>query len=62
MVSWKYGKYALRQIFMVNMYCNATALLKIDPQVYVEACKYGDAESQQCSMLSGNDNDGYLEV
>ena len=47
---------------MVNMYCNATAVLKIDPQVYVEACKYGDAESQQCSMLSGNDNDGYLEV
>ena len=38
-----------------NMYCNATAVLKIDcvykqgkkyhPQVYVEECKYADAEN-----------------
>ena len=44
-----------------NMYCNATAVLKIDsvykqgknyhPQVYVEECKYTDAENRQCNML-----------
>ena len=49
------------------MYCNATAVLKIDsvykqgknyhPQVYVEECKYTDAENQQCSMLSDDDDD-----
>ena len=54
------------------MYCNATAVLKIDSvykqsknyhlQVYVEESKYTDAESQQCSMLSDSDNDGYFEV
>ena len=54
-----------------NMYCNATAVLKIDsvykqgknyhPQVYVEECKYTDAENQQCSMLS-DDDDGFFEV
>ena len=53
------------------MYCNATAVLKIDsiykqgknfqPQVYVKECKYADAESQQCNMLSDND-DGLFEV
>ena len=45
-----------------DMYCNATAVLKIDsvykqgknyhPQTYVEECKYTDAEKQQCNMLS----------
>ena len=45
-----------------NMYCNATAVLKIDfvykqgknyhPQTYVEECKYTDAEKQQCNMLN----------
>ena len=56
-----------------NMYCNATAVLKIDsvykqgknyhPQVYVEECKYTDAENQQCSMLSDDDDDdGFFEV
>ena len=45
-----------------DMYCNATAVLKIDsvykqsknyhPQVFVEECKYTDAKSQKCSMLS----------
>ena len=54
-----------------NMHCNATAVLKIDsvykqgknyhPQVYVEECKYTDAENQQCNMLSGDD-DGFFEV
>ena len=59
-----------------DMYCNATAVLKIDsvykqgknyhPQVYVEECKYTDAEKQQCNMLSDDDDDddddGFLEV
>ena len=55
-----------------DMYCNATAVLKIDsvykqgknyhPQVYVEECKYTDAENQQCNMLSYYDNDGFFEV
>ena len=50
------------------MYCNAIAVLKIDSvykqnknyhmQVYIEECKYADAESQQCSMLSNLDDDG----
>ena len=50
-----------------SIHCNATAVLQIDsihkqgknyhPQVYVEECKYVDAESQQCSMLS-DDGDG----
>ena len=53
-----------------NMYCNATAVLKIDsvykqgknyhPQVYVEECKYTDAENQKYSML--NDDDGFFGV
>ena len=50
-----------------NMHCNATAVLKIDsvykqgknyhPQVYVEECKYTNAENQQYNMLSDDDND-----
>ena len=54
------------------MYCNATAVLKIDsvnrqgknyhPRVYVEECKYTDAENQQCSRLSDDDDDGLFEV
>ena len=54
-----------------DMYCNATAVLKIDsvykqgknyhPQVYVEECKYADAEKQQCNVLS-DDDDGFFEV
>ena len=53
-----------------DMYCNATTVFKIDsvykqsknyyPQVYIEECKYIDAESQQFSILS--DDDGYFEV
>ena len=55
-----------------DIYCNATAVLKIDsvykqgknyhPQVYVEECKYTDAENQQCSMLSDDDDDKFFEV
>ena len=55
-----------------DMYCNATAVLKIDsvykqgknyhPQVYVEECKYTDAEKKQCNMLSDDDDDGFFEV
>ena len=60
-----------------DMYCNPTAVLKIDsvykkgknyhPQVYVEECKYTDAENRQCSMLSDDDDDdddddGFFEV
>ena len=55
-----------------DMYCNATAVLKIDsvykqgknyyPQVYVEECKYIDAENQQCIMLSDDEDDRFLEV
>ena len=54
------------------MYCNATGVLKIDsvykqgknyhPQVYVKEFKCTDAENQQCSMLSNDDDDGFLEV
>ena len=54
-----------------DMHCNATAVLKIDsvykqgknyhPQVYVEECKYTDAENQQCNMLS-DDDDGFFEL
>ena len=53
------------------MYCNATAVLKIDSvckqgknyhlQAYDEGCKYINAENQQCSMLS-DDDDGFFEV
>ena len=55
-----------------NMHYNATAVLKIDfvykqgqkyhPQVYVEECKYINAETQQCSMLIDDDDDGFFEV
>ena len=56
-----------------DMYCNATAVLKIDsvykqgknyyPQVYVEEYKYTVAENRQCNRLSNDDNDdGFFEV
>ena len=32
------------------------------PQVYVEECKYTDAENQQGNMLSDDDEDGFFEV
>ena len=57
-----------------NVYCNATAVLIIDsvykqgknyyPQIYVEECKYTDAENRQCNMLSNDDDDddGFFEM
>ena len=55
-----------------NMHCNATSVLEIDsvykqgknyhPQVYVEECKYTDAEKQQCSVLSDDDDNGFFVV
>ena len=61
------------QVVPYDMYCNATAVLKIDsvyiqdknyhPQVYVEEYKYTDAESQQCNIFSDDDyDDGLFEV
>ena len=54
------------------MHCNATAVLKTDsvykqgkyyhPQVYIEECTHTNAENQQCSMLSDDDDDGFFEV
>ena len=59
------------QIVPCDMYCNATAVLKIDsvykqgknyhPQTYVEECKYTDVENKKCKMLS-DDDDGFFEV
>ena len=59
------------QVVPYDMYCNTTAVLKIDsvykqgrnyhPQVHVEESKYTDAENKQCSMLS-DDDDGFFEV
>ena len=50
-----------------DVYCNATALLKIDsmykqgknyhPQTYVEECIYTDVEKQKCSLLLSDDDD-----
>ena len=57
-----------------DVYCNATAVLKIGsvyklgknyhPQTYVEECKYIGIEKQKCSMLSDDDDDddGFFEV
>ena len=52
-----------------DMYCNATAVLKIDsvykqgknchPHAYVQECKYTYGRNQQCSMLS-DEVDGFL--
>ena len=60
------------QDVLYNMHWNATAVLKIysvykqgknyHPQVHVEECKYTDADNQQCSMLSDDDDDGFFEV
>ena len=64
-------KFSHGQDVPYDMYCNATAVLKIDsaykqgknyhPQVYVEESKYTDAENWQCNMLSDYD-DGIFEV
>ena len=54
------------------MYCNATAVLKIDfrykqskkyhPQLYVENFKYTDRKSKKYTMSSDLGDDGYFEV
>ena len=54
-----------------GMYCNATAVSKIDSvykqgknyhsQAYVEESKYTDVENQQCNMFI-DDNDGFFEL
>ena len=54
-----------------GMYCNATVMLKIDsaykqgknchPQIYLEECKYTDAENRQCNM-SSDDDDGFFKI
>ena len=54
-----------------DTYCNAKAVLKIEcvykqnkknhPQLYVEKCKYTNAEGQQCNMLDNSDDDGCFE-
>ena len=53
------------------MHCDAAAVLKISSvykqgknyhsQVYIEECKYTNAENEQCSMLS-DDDDGSFKV
>ena len=53
-----------------EMCCNTTAVLKIDSeykqgknyhlQVYIEACKYNDAENQHCNLLSDSGDDEYF--
>ena len=58
-----------------DMYCNETAVSKIDsvckqgkdyhPQECVEECKHTDAENRQCNMLSNDDDDdddGFFEL
>ena len=59
------------QIVPYDMYCNATAVLKIDsvykqgknyhPQTYIEECQYTDVENKKSYMLS-DDDDGFFEV
>ena len=55
-----------------DVYCNATAVLKIEsayrqgknhhPQVYLEECKYTAIEKQQHAMLSDDEADKFFEV
>ena len=52
-----------------NIYCNATAVLKIDSvykqgKNYHPQRKHTNAENQQCTMLSDDDDDddGFFEV
>ena len=59
------------QVSPYDVYCNATAVLKIDsvykqgknyhPQTHVEERIYTDVEKQKCNMLS-DDDDGFFEV
>ena len=71
--TWKERKMTIfhGQEVTYDMYCKATAVLKVDSvykqkknyhsQVYIEEFKYTDAESQQCSMFSDLDDDGYCK-
>ena len=55
-----------------DMVYNGAAVLYVDsaykqdnkfyPRVYVEECKYANAESHYRSMLSDSDNNGFFEV
>ena len=55
-----------------DTHCNAPVVLKINsvykqgkiyhPQVYVEECKYTNAENRQCNMLIDDDDHGFFEV
>ena len=55
-----------------DVYCNTTAVLKIDtvyrqgknhhPQVYLEECKYTTIEKQQYTILRDNEDDIFFEV
>ena len=59
------------QDVLYDMCCYATAVLKVESvyiqgkgyhlQVYVEECKYTDAEIQQCNMLSDLEDKGFSE-
>ena len=54
------------------MFCNTTAVLKIDsvykqgknyhPQIHVGECVYISVEKQKCNMMSDDDDDGFFEV
>ena len=63
------------QVPLYDVYCNATAVLKIDsvykqgknyhPQTYIEKYIYTDVEKQKCNMFSDDDDDdddGFFEV
>ena len=60
------------QMVPYDVYCNATAVLKIvsvykqgkkyHPQTYIEECTYTDVENKKCSMLSSDDDYGFFEV
>ena len=55
-----------------DLCCTTTAVLKVDsgnkqgknydPQVNVEDCKYTEAESQQCNILSNSDDGVCFEM
>ena len=65
------------QVPSYGVYCNATAVLKIDsvykqgknyhPQIYIEEYINTDVEKQKCNMLSDgddddDDDDGFFEL
>ena len=52
--------------------CEATAISKIDsvysqgksfyPQAYLEECKYIGNDTQTCTLLSGSEDEGFVEL